>query len=225
MPKGLIRILDRDLRMAGIEKRDDRGRTLDFHALRHTFGTLISKGRVMPRTAQAAMRHSKIDLTMNVYTDPRLLDVRGALDSLPSLRLEGDSRERATGMDTGALAPTFDQRGISLSFPVNVSSVNGRPEGKRLPAVSGEDVNEKGPLSTPDSDPSEGWVRGLEPPTFRITVWKRLSVSTMPVVTSGVSTRHLVGNLVVRSANPLSCRSRSMRGRTCPPTFARPCWH
>jgi len=31
------------------------------------------------------MRHGTIDLTMNVYTDPKLLDVQGALDSLPSL--------------------------------------------------------------------------------------------------------------------------------------------
>ena len=46
------------------ESRDDRGRTLDVHALRTTFGTLMSKAGVAPRTAQAAMRHSKIDLTM-----------------------------------------------------------------------------------------------------------------------------------------------------------------
>ena len=70
---------------AGIDKADERGRTIDVHALRHTFGTLLSKGGVAPRTAQAAMRHSSIDLTMNVYTDPKLLDVQGALDSLPSL--------------------------------------------------------------------------------------------------------------------------------------------
>jgi len=35
------------------------------------------KGGLTPRTAQAAMRHSTIDLTMNVYTDPKLLDVAG----------------------------------------------------------------------------------------------------------------------------------------------------
>jgi len=40
-----------------------------------------------PRVAQAAMRHSSIDLTMNVYTDPRLLDVAGALGALPRLSL------------------------------------------------------------------------------------------------------------------------------------------
>ncbi|MCA9202653.1 MAG: site-specific integrase [Planctomycetales bacterium] len=86
VPSGLLRILDRDLKLAGIPKRDERGRTVDIHALRHTFGTHLSKAGVAPRTAQAAMRHSTIDLTMNVYTDPRLLDVHGALDSLVSAR-------------------------------------------------------------------------------------------------------------------------------------------
>lgn len=33
------------------------------------------------------MRHSTIDLTMNVYTDPRLRDIHGALDVLPALPL------------------------------------------------------------------------------------------------------------------------------------------
>ena len=61
-----------------IDKTDERGRTVDVHAMRHTFGTLLSKGGVTPRTAQAAMRHSEIDLTMNIYTDPKLLDVAGA---------------------------------------------------------------------------------------------------------------------------------------------------
>ena len=29
------------------------------------------------------MRHSKPELTANVYTDPKLLDVAGAIDALP----------------------------------------------------------------------------------------------------------------------------------------------
>jgi integrase len=53
------------------------------HALRHSWGTLLSKHRVAPRTAQAVMRHSTIDLTMNVDTDPKLLDVHAALDARP----------------------------------------------------------------------------------------------------------------------------------------------
>jgi integrase len=66
VPKEFVKILNRDLRLAGIPKMDDRGRVLDIHALRHTFGTLLSKGGVAPRTAQEAMRHSDIALTMNV---------------------------------------------------------------------------------------------------------------------------------------------------------------
>lgn len=92
VPTGLIRILDRDLAAAGIPKKDERGRTVDVHALRHTFGTLLSAGGVAPRTAQAAMRHSSIDLTMNVYTDPKFLDVSTALDSLPQLDIHASGK-------------------------------------------------------------------------------------------------------------------------------------
>ena len=94
VPAGLVRILDRDLLLAGIPKRDERGRTVDVHAMRHTFGTLLSKGGVTPRTAQAAMRHSDVNLTMNTYTDPKLLDVAGAMEALPALPLgAGPQRE------------------------------------------------------------------------------------------------------------------------------------
>src|SRR5262249_52237416 len=117
VPAQLVKILDRDLLAIGLAtrerlpngkfgkiiKKDERGYTIDVHALRHTFGTHLSKGKVAPRTAQAAMRHSKIDLTMNVYTDPRLLDVRAALDVLPALPLDGscDASAKATGTDGG----------------------------------------------------------------------------------------------------------------------------
>jgi integrase len=126
VPAGLIRILDRDLARAGIPKMDERGRTLDVHALRHTFGTLMSKGGVAPRTAQAAMRHSKIDLTMNVYTDPRLLDVRGALDALPTLPLAGPDRIRATGT-AGAVAQLVAQALCNRVY----SCQNGRRNGSQ----------------------------------------------------------------------------------------------
>ena len=138
VPAGLVRILDRDLLAAGIDKADERGRTLDVHALRTSFGTLLSKGGVAPRTAQAAMRHSTIDLTMNTYTDPKLLDVYGALDSLPSLDLNpSPSTERQTMRATGtddqdrtrtvdgtsspfapAFAPNSGKRGQSVAIGV-----------------------------------------------------------------------------------------------------------
>jgi len=91
VPIKLVRILDRDLIAAGIPKRDERGRTVDVHAMRHTFGTHLSKGGVPLRTAQAAMRHSTPLLTANVYTDPALLDIAGALEALPALPLDGNT--------------------------------------------------------------------------------------------------------------------------------------
>jgi hypothetical protein len=45
--------------------------------------------------AQSAMRHSTIDLTMNVYTDPKLLDIDGAVDPLPALPLNCEKKFRA----------------------------------------------------------------------------------------------------------------------------------
>jgi len=114
IPTGILRILNRDLELANIPKVDERGRTIDIHALRHTFGTHLSKAGVAPRTAQAAMRHSSIDLTMNVYTDPKLLDVQGALERLPELALgvEQATHEnvaKATGTDDtrSSLAPVL----------------------------------------------------------------------------------------------------------------------
>jgi len=93
VPQNLIKSFNLDLAAAGIDKEDERGRTVDIHALRHTFGTHLSKNGVPPRTAQAAMRHSSLDLTMNVYTDPELLDVAGAVEALPGLPL-GDRPDR-----------------------------------------------------------------------------------------------------------------------------------
>ena len=85
IPTGLLRILNRDLKAAGIPKVDENGYSVDVHALRHTFGTMLSVAEVAPRVAQQAMRHSKMELTMNVYTDPRLLDVHGAVNKLPAM--------------------------------------------------------------------------------------------------------------------------------------------
>ena len=142
VPAGLVRILDRDLLASGIDKRDERGRTLDVHALRHTFGTLLSKGGVAPRTAQAAMRHSSLDLTMNTYTDPKLLDVQGAMESLPSLTLSTElpTRDRQTLKATGTdpsqfeslvptLVPTPGKSSPQRSFPVIASTRPDEPTG------------------------------------------------------------------------------------------------
>jgi integrase len=91
VPSGLTRIFDRDLAVAGIPKRDERNRVVDVHALRVTFGTHLCAAGVPLRTAQAAMRHSKPELTANIYTDPKLLDVAGAINALPALTVRNEN--------------------------------------------------------------------------------------------------------------------------------------
>ena len=141
VPDKLIKILDRDLDAAGIarrveissgkwkiDKKDERGRSIDVHALRHTFASMMSKAGVAPRTAQAAMRHSKIDLTMNVYTDPKLLDIAGAVESLPALPLgqSGQNESVAAGLlATGtenATAKTIHARSVPSAVTPKVES-------------------------------------------------------------------------------------------------------
>jgi len=183
VPDGLLRIMDRDLVTVGIarrvkrndkwriDKRDERGRTIDVHALRTTFGTLLSKGGVMLRTAQAAMRHSDPKLTANVYTDPKLLDVAGALDALPSLPLDGGreaQRQRATGTTDASplvppLVPTLGESGTSGSL-----RVSGNGTGGAVSNSGGEaETSENGPKSrrlTNADKTSRNWaMRGSNP--------------------------------------------------------------
>ena len=95
MPKDMIRVFNRDLTAASISKRDERNRVVDLHALQHTFGTHLARAGVAPRVAMAAMRHSSLELTMNVYTDPALLDVAGAVEALPAFGFSDRDQHRS----------------------------------------------------------------------------------------------------------------------------------
>jgi hypothetical protein len=57
------------LRKAGIPFLDERGRRMDYHALRTTFITRLSTMKVHPRLAMELARHSDMRLTMKTYTD------------------------------------------------------------------------------------------------------------------------------------------------------------
>jgi integrase len=94
VPAGLLRIFDRDLVAAGIDKIDERGRRVHLHALRMSTATHLSAAGVAPRTAQALMRHSDMKLTMATYTDERLLNSAGAVALLPDLPLSDRGQEK-----------------------------------------------------------------------------------------------------------------------------------
>ncbi|CEF48213.1 unnamed protein product [uncultured bacterium] len=186
VPDGLVRILDRDLRAAGIPKRDDRRRTIDVHAMRTTFGTLLSKTGTAPRTAQAAMRHSDIKLTMGVYTDPRLLDVRGAVEKLPALPLPdgansppADAR-RMTGTDGGRnsvtpdVTPTPVRGGQFGSSAVMEGSSNDSQSGGRKGVGSACSGSERPPVASAVTGGQGVGLTGFEPATS----WSRTKRSS-----------------------------------------------
>ncbi len=171
----LVKIFDRDLKLAGIRKRDESGRTVDVHALRHCFGTMLSRSGVAPRTAQAAMRHSTIDLTMNVYTDPRLLDLHQAVESLPGLSLETSlqtSRQRATGTfgaGEGAVAPAFaptpDNSCKSESIAVTTTGEMLTPTLRARTCEKADFLEENSPFSACDNGLVVEPAAGVEPAT------------------------------------------------------------
>ena len=62
-----------ELQRTGITYVDAQGCEADFHALRYTFATNLSKAGVLPREATELLRYSDMRLTMKTYTDAGLL--------------------------------------------------------------------------------------------------------------------------------------------------------
>ncbi len=74
---------------------DAQGQVVDFHALRGTFITNLSRSGVTPKTAQLLARHCDINLTMNTYTKLGVMDQAAAVEALPAIP-SGTSRTDAT---------------------------------------------------------------------------------------------------------------------------------
>jgi integrase len=200
VPTSLLRAFDSDLAVAGISKKDHRGRTVDLHGMRMTLATMLNKSGVAPRTAQEILRHSDIRLTMETYTDAKLLNVSGALDQLPRFSPDRPPEKpseamRATGT-AGALPLTGALPGLSESLPViltaEATSRNASRDSDRNPTKP----TKKG-LSEGNSDkPSESGrqdlnLRPLHPQCFGCTC--RIAVNLLISVrcrTRGFSTRY-----------------------------------
>ena len=104
---------------------------------------------------------------MNAYTDPRLLDLGGAVDRLPQLPLRPErERARATGTDD-----------VATSLTALLTYANGKPS--HFPALSDILESESGALDVLASlgfDASSGVetsndakrAKGFEPSTFSL---------------------------------------------------------
>lgn len=82
--KDYCAMLQDDLADLRIPVTDDLGRVLDFHALRHTYGTSLARV-VLPAIHQKLMRHQDIRTTMEYYLHLEEEDKAVGLAKLPTL--------------------------------------------------------------------------------------------------------------------------------------------
>ncbi len=86
------------LAAADIKATDARGRQVDLHALRYTYGTRLARANVELAKAQKLLGHSDPKLTANVYVDLEVEDLRSSVDALPELgRARKDNEARISG--------------------------------------------------------------------------------------------------------------------------------
>jgi len=167
VPRRTAEMLRVDLEAAGIPYRDEEGRVLDFHGLRHSFITALANSGVHPSVAQALARHSTIGLTMNTYTHVLLGDQVEALAGLPDLSKPVEEREAAvaTGTDDrnclgGMLAVSTPTEGSTLKQNETPGrGVRVTTKGSKKPAKQG--------FSSPKEVARPG---GFEPPTYGLEV-------------------------------------------------------
>jgi integrase len=101
VPEKTAETLKADLEAVKIPYVDDAGRYADFHALRHSTGSLLAASGAHPKVVQSIMRHSDINLTMNRYTHIFRGQESEAVAGLPDLSLPSKQgkKEVATGTD------------------------------------------------------------------------------------------------------------------------------
>lgn len=74
----------KDLERAGIPKRDEQGRKVSFHSLRHTCCTMAQIAGLEPRMIQEMMGHTDPKMTNRTYTDVAHFPMRDAVNRIPS---------------------------------------------------------------------------------------------------------------------------------------------
>lgn len=114
MPKAdyVAKMLRADLESAGIEYRDESGRVVDFHGLRHTTASLLAQSGAHPKVAQQIMRHSSVELTLGRYSHVYRGQESEAVEALPSIEPVFVGAVR-TGTD--------DQKSISSGISSSIS--------------------------------------------------------------------------------------------------------
>ena len=81
---------------AGIPHKDELGRVVHVHALRHTFATRLARAGVPIATAQKLTGHRTPSILLSVYTHLDDEEIRGALEGLPTIGVASNSPGRSS---------------------------------------------------------------------------------------------------------------------------------
>ncbi len=130
---------------------------------------MLAKAGIAPRVAMSLMRHTDMRLTMNVYTDPRVFDMAGAVEKLPALAAMESQTAKATGTDDTILPLGRSESVSGPSARIGYcSAVIGNPVGHSnltLTLVDDRDRQQKTPSGR---DGGLKRVKGVEPSTFTL---------------------------------------------------------
>jgi hypothetical protein len=141
--------------------RDSEGRYADFHALRHSFITMVGKSGVAAREHQDLARHSTYALTSR-YSHSRFYDLSAAVQSLPIPTDPQAARQTlaATGTDGKSLVPFLvPQVANSVDSERQAETEDGNqnqpeaPENKPFLAFSGASVENSADYPQGDLNP------------------------------------------------------------------------
>ena len=164
--------------------------SVDFHALRHSFITLLASSGVHPKLAQQLARHSTITLTMDRYSHCKLRDLTTAVETLPSLApkatvaistISSDNTgfnavaESSIGPSIGPkLGPMGDKKPMALTTVDETPSRRTPREPRRNP------LSDQGLRKDDDDFEPLRKVRpgGFEPPTDGLEISRNMQDST-----------------------------------------------
>ncbi len=104
----------RILKKAGIEYEVDGNRRADFHALRHTYDTMMGNVGIPDSKRMLLMRHSDPKLTTQVYTDRQVIQLDEDVQSLPWIGQKSESTEDEENEWTRKRTPCLQKTGENV---------------------------------------------------------------------------------------------------------------
>ncbi len=116
------KMMQADLKLAGIPYQDEQGLFADFHSNRHTFISNLSRAGVSPKVAQTLARHSDINLTMNTYTHIEMQKQVEAIQSLPAPPEKRPAAEKLVVPLVQSADTSFQQPSDTVNLNTNGAS-------------------------------------------------------------------------------------------------------